>query len=220
LPGDFVMIEVADTGTGMPQEVVNRIFEPFFTTKQEGQGTGLGLSMVFGFIQQSGGHITVESTQGVGTVFRLHLPRSEGSPVEETAAIVPSAVVGGRECILVVEDNDAVRMITADLLTHLGYHVIEASQPQEALVVLESDRHIDLMFSDVVMPGGIDGFGLAQRARVMRPGLRLLLASGFAEFGDKSAMGLGEVRVLGKPFRQSELAHALREVLDAETTAS
>jgi CheY-like chemotaxis protein len=137
----------------------------------------------------------------------------------EPAPLIPSAVVGGRECILVVEDNEAVRMITADLLSQLGYDVIEARQPQEALEVLRDPRHIDLMFSDVVMPGGLDGFGLAQEARRLRPGLRLLLTSGFTEFGDKSAMGLGEVRVLGKPFRQSELAHALREVLDAETTA-
>ncbi len=219
LPGDYVMIEVADTGTGMSQDVVNRIFEPFFTTKKEGHGTGLGLSMVFGFIRQSGGHITVDSSPGVGTTFRLHLPRSEGEVAAEPTAIIPSAVVGGRECVLVVEDNEAVRMITADLLSQLGYDVIEACQPQAALEVLHSNRHIDVMFSDVVMPGGLDGFGLAQEARRLRPGLRLLLTSGFAEFTDKSAMGLGEVKVLGKPFRQSELAHALREVLDAETIA-
>ena len=215
LAGDYVMIEVSDTGTGMPPEVVERIFEPFFTTKQEGHGTGLGLSMVFGFIRQSGGFITVESTQGAGTTFRLHLPRGDGEVAAEPAPQMPAAIIGGSESILVVEDNEAVRYITTDLLTQLGYDVIEARNPLEALEVLASDRKIDLMFSDVVMPGGLDGFGLSQEAKRLRPGVKLLLTSGFAEFADRPASA-GQVRVLGKPFRQSELANALRDVLDTE----
>ena len=216
VPGDYVMIEVADTGTGMPPDVVNRIFEPFFTTKKEGHGTGLGLSMVFGFIRQSGGFIAVDSKLGAGTVFRLHLPRGEGQVEAEPVWTVPAEIVGGPESILVVEDNEAVRYITTDLLVQLGYDVLEAREPLEALEILASDRKIDLMFSDVVMPGGIDGFGLAQEAKRLRPGLKLLLTSGFAEFADRPHAGIGQVRMLGKPYRQSELANALREALDSE----
>lgn len=218
-PGEFVQIEVTDTGIGMPPDVVERIFEPFFTTKAEGHGTGLGLSMVFGFIRQSGGHITVSSTPGAGTSFYLHLPRSAGEVEVEAAPVLPSAVVGGNETILVVEDNDAVRMIATDLLIQLGYEIIEASSPQQALEVLASGRKIDLMFSDVVMPGGMDGFALAEEARRTHPTLRLLLASGFTEYGERAAHGLGAVKLLGKPFRQSELAHALREALEAKLPA-
>ena len=214
VPGDFVMIEVADTGAGMAQDVLDRIFEPFFTTKQEGHGTGLGLSMVFGFIRQSGGFITVDSKVGSGTTFRLHLPRGRGEVEIEQASLQPSTIVGGTESILVVEDNDAVRFITTDLLTQLGYDVIEARSPVEALEFLVGDRKIDLMFSDVVMPGGIDGFGLAQEASRMRPGLKLLLTSGFTEFAERAA-GSSPIRMLGKPFRQSELATTLREVIDS-----
>ena len=216
VPGDYVMIEVADTGTGMPPDVVNRIFEPFFTTNKEGHGTGLGLSMVFGFIRQSGGFIAVDSKLGAGTVFRLHLPRGEGQVEAEPVWTVPAEIVGGPESILVVEDNEAVRYITTDLLVQLGYDVLEAREPLEALEILASDRKIDLMFSDVVMPGGIDGFGLAQEAKRLRPGLKLLLTSGFAEFADRPHAGIGQVRMLGKPYRQSELANALREALDSE----
>ncbi len=218
-PGEFVQITVSDTGVGMPPDVVERIFEPFFTTKAEGHGTGLGLSMVFGFIRQSGGHITVTSVPGQGTTFCLHLPRSAGEVEVEAAPAAPSAVIGGRETILVVEDNDAVRMIATDLLIQLGYEIIEANSPQQALAVLESGRHIDLMFSDVVMPGGMDGFALAEQARRTHPQLRLLLTSGFTEYGERAAHGLGAVKLLGKPFRQSELAHALRDALDSPLPA-
>ena len=219
MPGDYVMIEVADSGTGMSQDVVNRIFEPFFTTKKEGHGTGLGLSMVFGFIRQSGGFIAVDSKLGSGTVFRLHLPRGEGEIEAEPVWSLPSEIVGGPESILVVEDNEAVRYITTDLLSQLGYDVLEAREPLEALEILASDRQIDLMFSDVVMPGGLDGFGLAQEAKRLRPGLKLLLTSGFAEFAERSQSGVGQIRMLGKPYRQSELANALREALDSEGQA-
>ena len=219
LPGDYVMIEVADTGTGMSPDVVNRIFEPFFTTKQEGHGTGLGLSMVFGFIRQSGGFITVDSKPGSGTTFRLNLPRGAGEVDVEPTWAAPAEIIGGPESILVVEDNEAVRFITADLLSQLGYDVIEARHPLEALDILASDRKIDLMFSDVVMPGGIDGFGLSLEAKRLRPELKLLLTSGFAEFADRPNAGAEQIRMLGKPFRQSELATALREAFDSEVQA-
>ncbi len=213
-PGDYVLIEVGDTGAGMAPHVVGRIFEPFFTTKDEGQGTGLGLSMVFGFVRQSGGHIVVDSTPGKGTVFRLHLPRAEGVIAAEPEARATPTIRGGSETILVVEDNDAVRMVTAELLEELGYNAILTDNPHSAMEVLTSDQPINLLFSDVVMPGGMDGFALAQRAAELRPGVKLLLTSGFAEFGNTPTIGAAKIRVLGKPFRQSELAQALREVLD------
>ncbi len=217
--GDYVLIEVADTGTGMPPQVVNRIFEPFFTTKDEGQGTGLGLSMVFGFIRQSGGHIVVDSVAGQGTVFRLHLPRADGVVAREPEATGATEIRGGSEAILVVEDNEAVRLVTTELLAQLGYNIIGVDNPQDALALIRSDRAIDLVFSDVVMPGGMDGFDLVKQARACRPALKLLLTSGYSQFAKSSDQGHvpGEapVRVLGKPFRQSELSQALREVLDA-----
>ncbi len=216
-PGDYVMIEVADTGVGMTADISQRIFEPFFTTKGEGQGTGLGLSMVFGFIRQSGGHITVSSVPGNGTAFQLYLPRAEGGPVAETEEQLraPPHLIGGSETILLVEDNEAVRLVTSELLGYLGYDVIETDNPHDALEILHSGRSIDLLFSDVVMPGGMDGFALINAAAVLRPKLKALLASGFAEFAGDSVLASANVRILGKPFRQSELASVLREILDA-----
>lgn len=213
-PGDYVLIEVADTGTGMPPHVVARIFEPFFTTKDEGQGTGLGLSMVFGFIRQSDGHIVVDSAPGQGTVFRLHLPRADGVVAPEPEPAAPSEIRGGCETILVVEDNEAVRLVTTELLSQLGYRIISVDNPQDAMGLLHTDPNIDLLFSDVVMPGGMDGFALVKQARAFNPALKVLLTSGYSEFGNRPA-GEAPVPVLGKPFRQSGLSQALREVLDA-----
>lgn len=214
--GEYVMIEVSDTGIGMEQAVAARIFEPFFTTKGEGHGTGLGLSMVFGFIRQSGGHITVASQPGQGTVFRLFLPRADGAPVVERPvdARPPPSAIGGSETILVVEDNEAVRQVTADLLDHLGYTVLQTSNAQEALALLEGLAPVDLLFSDVVMPGGIDGFALVNQAVSLRPGLRALLASGYVDGTGAGQSSQAPARLLGKPFRQSELARVVREILD------
>jgi len=209
--GDYVMIEVQDTGTGMAQDVVARVFEPFFTTKNEGQGTGLGLSMVFGFIRQSGGHITVDSVLDRGTIFRLHLPRCEGGEeVEFEVAQPPSEAVGGRETILLVEDNEAVRSITTDILIQFGYEVIATANAYHALTILLGEQKVDLLLSDVVMPGGLDGFALIRHASQLRPGLPVLLASGFVEPSEP----IPGVRVLSKPYRQADLARAVRETLD------
>ncbi len=210
-PGDYVMIEVQDTGTGMPPEVAARVFEPFFTTKDEGHGTGLGLSMVFGFIRQSGGHISLDSTLGRGTIFRLYLPRCDGTEEPETDASPPLAdAVGGRETILLVEDNEAVRGITTDILENFGYAVIPTANAYHALTILLGDEPVDLLLSDVVMPGGLDGFALIRHANQLRPDLPVLLASGFV---DQSQPNPG-IRVLAKPYRQADLARAVREVLD------
>ncbi len=211
-PGDYVMIEVSDTGSGIPPDVMSRIFEPFFTTKQEGRGTGLGLSMVFGFIRQSGGHITVESQPGLGTTFRLYLPRAEGDTEDETQQ-TQAPMIGGSETILLVEDNEPVRTITTELLEMIGYHVIAVEHPSTALDLLESDAPIDLLFSDVVMPGGMDGFALVDAALTLRPTLKALLASGYAESTAPPGQRSASIRLLTKPFRQSELARVVRDVL-------
>jgi signal transduction histidine kinase/CheY-like chemotaxis protein len=213
-PGDYVLIEVADTGTGMAPQVVSHIFEPFFTTKDEGQGTGLGLSMVFGFIRQSGGHIVVDSAPGQGTVFRLYLPRADGVVAPEPEPAAPSEIRGGCETILVVEDNEGVRLVTTELLSQLGYRIIGVDNPQDAMQLIKANPGIDLVFSDVVMPGGMDGFALVKQARAFKPALKVLLTSGYSEFGNRPGNDAA-VRVLGKPFRQSQLAHTLREILDA-----
>jgi len=219
-PGSYVLIEVSDSGSGIAPDVMARIFEPFFTTKLEGRGTGLGLSMVFGFIRQSGGHITVHSTAGTGTTFRLYLPRAEGLATEETVAIEGGATVGGDETILLVEDNEPVRTITAELLTLLGYQVVAVEHPHEALSLLASGRHVDLLFSDVVMPGGMDGFQLVEAASRMQPGLPALLASGYAENAAPLGSVAAGVRMLTKPFRQSELARVVREILDSRVPSA
>jgi signal transduction histidine kinase len=211
-PGDYVMIEVSDTGTGIPPEVMSRIFEPFFTTKPEGRGTGLGLSMVFGFIRQSGGHITVDSRPARGTTFRLYLPRAEGT-ADATDSPPQAPVIGGDETILLVEDNEPVRTITAELLELLGYHVIAVEHPSTALDLLRTDTRIDLLFSDVVMPGGMDGFALVDAALQCRPSLKALLASGYADSTAPRGSRSAEIRLLTKPFRQSELARVVRDVL-------
>jgi CheY-like chemotaxis protein len=181
------------------------------TTKQEGRGTGLGLSMVFGFIRQSGGHITVDSVLDRGTIFRLHLPRCEGGEeVEFEVAQPPSEAVGGRETILLVEDNEAVRSITTDILIQFGYEVIATANAYHALTILLGEQKVDLLLSDVVMPGGLDGFALIRHASQLRPGLPVLLASGFVEPSEP----IPGVRVLSKPYRQADLARAVRETLD------
>jgi PAS domain S-box-containing protein len=213
-PGDFTMVEVSDTGTGMSPEVMNKIFEPFFTTKEPGKGTGLGLSMVFGFLRQSGGHVNVYSEPGIGTTFRLYLPRAQ---VEADAAVpleVEPIRRGAGETLLVVEDNNGVRRVVTRQLQELGYRVLEHDQAAEALAVLEREP-VDLLFSDVVMPGGIGGIELARLALERRPSMKILLTSGFPNVrGDKNANLPVGVPLLSKPYSREELAAALRATLD------
>jgi PAS domain S-box-containing protein len=213
-PGDYVMLEVSDSGGGIPPEVMAHIFEPFFTTKEPGKGTGLGLSMVFGFVKQSGGHINVYSEPGVGTTFRLYLPRDPAGRAAAAASEPAAATAGGDETVLVVEDNEAVRRIVMRQLASLGYRVAAAGSAAEALEVLARER-ITLLFSDIVMPGGMSGIELAEAARARWPGLRVLLTSGFPE---ARLRGTGYpadgVRLLSKPYGREQLARTLREVLD------
>ena len=214
-PGDYVMMAVTDTGTGMPPEVLAHVFEPFYTTKEIGKGTGLGLSMIYGFAKQSGGHVKIYSEVDHGTTVRLYLPRlsSGSSNADRTSAVAPRQ--GGGETILVVEDNPDVRRLVLRQLTELGYRVVEAANGLEALSILEGGPAIDLLFTDVVMPGGMTGRQLAEAARSRRPKLKTLFTSGYTE---DSILRLGKldpgVRLLSKPYRKHELAARIRDVLD------
>jgi PAS domain S-box-containing protein len=215
VPGDFAMIEVSDNGVGMPPDVMARIFEPFFTTKGQGKGTGLGLSMVFGFMKQSGGSINVYSEPGVGTTFRLYLPRAADDGEVETRTVIEEAPPGRGETVLAVEDNAALRRIVVRQLAELGYRPLEAESAAAALAVLERE-HVDLLFSDVIMPGELSGLELARTVVGRWPHIGVLLTSGFP--GTKIAGSLGEegtARLLSKPYRKPDLARALRAVLES-----
>ena len=214
-PGDYVLIEVSDTGTGIPKDLLGRIFEPFFTTKEPGRGSGLGLAMVFGFMKQSGGHVSVYTEDRRGTTFRLYLPPAQGRNRQAVVDPEPAAASGGSETILLVEDNAPLRRATVQQLAALGYAVYEADNAASALELLRGPQHVDLLFSDVVMPGAVDGIGLAQRAAELRPGIHVLLASGFpdARGAEDRAVAPG-LPLLNKPFRQEELARAVRDLLD------
>jgi signal transduction histidine kinase/CheY-like chemotaxis protein len=212
-PGDYVQLSISDTGTGMPPEVRDRVFEPFFTTKDKGRGTGLGLAMVYGFVKQSGGHITIYSEQGHGTTFNLYLPRapaSATSAAEKPIYTDPHA----RETILVVEDDERVRKLTIRRLKLIGYNVLEAKDGPAAVEILRSDEAIDLVFTDLIMPGGLSGRDVANKARELKPGIKVLLTSGYAEelvHGDD--LRQERLMVLRKPYQQADLVAALREVL-------
>ena len=208
----YVVIEVRDDGVGMPEEVRLRVFEPFFTTKDVGKGSGLGLSQVYGFVSQSEGEVRLESKLGEGTAFHLRLPAS-AAQAELARREAPSAtVVGGSERILLVEDDATVLALTLDVLTGLGYQVTTATNATEALERLQADTDLDLLFTDVVMPGGVSGLSLARTARDLRPTLRVLLTSGFV--GENRAIDGREFPLLDKPYEAAVLATTLRKLLD------
>ncbi|WP_198147547.1 GAF domain-containing hybrid sensor histidine kinase/response regulator [Sphingobium chungbukense] len=214
--GDYVMIAVADTGTGMSQETLAKIFEPFFTTKEIGRGTGLGLSQVYGFVKQSGGHIEVQSREGQGTTVQLFLPRFTGKAGPWEGARVPGADRQAKgETILVVEDDAGVRAYSAEILRDLGYRVIEAADGAAALRLVERrGQGIDLLFTDVVMPG-MSGSELAQRALALRPGLKVLFTSGYTRDGFMRDGRLeAGIALLPKPFALGDLAGQIRRLLD------
>jgi PAS domain S-box-containing protein len=215
-PGDYAMLAVTDTGCGMALDVVERAFEPFFTTKRIGSGSGLGLSMIYGFAKQSGGHLKIYSEVGHGTTVRLYLPRGS-APTETIAAPLPIPVsqTRGGETILVVEDDADVRAYVVGQLKGMGYDIIEAADGPQAEKVLQSETPIDLLFTDVVMPGGMTGRKLAEQAKAHRPRLKTLFTSGYTE---NSIIHQGKldpgVHLLSKPYRRQELARKIREVLD------
>ena len=216
--GDYVVLSVADTGSGMAPEVRARAFEPFFTTKGPSKGSGLGLSTIYGFAHQSGGNVTIYSEPGRGTTVNLYLPKAQDlrDRVEKPAA-APVAHANRGETVLVVEDDDRVRRLTATRLQQLGYEVHEAANGQAALAILGETPGIDLVFSDQVMPGGMSGLDLAERLREMHPKMRIVLTSGYSAdlIGREKVDGLG-LKVLRKPYQQSQLAQVLREALDGE----
>jgi len=213
-PGDFVMIEVSDIGSGMSPETVSQIFEPFFTTKQLGKGTGLGLSMVFGFLKQSGGHVSVYSELGQGTTFRLYLPRAVSETVSVEAAEPQQILRGAGETVLVVEDNPSMRRVALRQLRELGYRVLECDRAAAALDLLQREP-VDLLFTDIVMPGGLDGIELARIAQERWPELKVVLTSGFPQARvDGNGGQLGTLLLLSKPYHKEELAAALRAMLD------
>jgi CheY-like chemotaxis protein len=217
--GDFVMIAVSDSGTGMADAVKEKIFEPFFSTKTTGRGTGLGLSMVYGFVRRSGGLIRVDSTPGRGTVFSLYLPRArdEAGPPAAAEAEAKPGLPGGAETILVVDDEEALIEVACLYLRSFGYRTLTANGGAQALAVLRSGTAVDLLFSDVVMPGSLDGYRLAEEARRLRPGLRVLLASGYSLSRQEDSEYLARLAadLLKKPYSQADLAHAVRRALDA-----
>jgi PAS domain S-box-containing protein len=216
-PGQYVLLAITDTGCGIPQETMDKVFEPFFTTKAEGRGSGLGLSMVYGFVKQSNGHIKLYSEIDLGTTIKLYLPRSI-EPEDVTVQVVNRDVEGGSESILVVEDDAEVREISVATLLDLGYRVLKARDAQSALNVIESGQPIDLLFTDVVMPGPMRSTELARKARERLPAIAVLFTSGYTEnaivHGGRLDAG---VELLPKPYSREALAHKIRNVLAKRT---
>jgi CheY-like chemotaxis protein len=214
--GNYVMVAVSDTGTGITPENLERVFDPFFTTKEVGKGTGLGLSMVFGFVKQSNGHIKIYSEVGHGTTVKIYLPRATGlsdTPVESVASTL---IKGGHETILVVEDDALVRRYVITQIQSLGYKTLEASRASEALEIIDSPETIDLLFTDVIMPGSLNGRQLVDEALVRRPGLKTLFTSGYTENAivHHGRLDTG-VLLLTKPYRKSDLARMIRMALES-----
>jgi PAS domain S-box-containing protein len=216
LPGDYVAVSVSDTGAGMPADVIERAFEPFFTTKDVGKGSGLGLSMVYGYLKQSGGHVKIYSEVGQGTTVNLYFPRlaPAGAANDATQDGAAGRTQGGREQILVVEDTDDMRELTVAQLQRLGYTVFSADQGADAVELLERHRDVTLLLTDVSLPGGINGRQLAERAQRMRPNLKVLYMSGYTEEAliHQGRLDPG-IRLLQKPFHNDDLATQVRAAL-------
>jgi PAS domain S-box-containing protein len=222
-PGRYVQLCVSDTGTGMSKDVAARAFDPFFSTKEVGKGTGLGLSMVYGFMKQSGGHIEIYSEIGLGTTFRIYLPVSADAELPKIVAATRGDPIG-METILAVEDDDLVRANTERVLRSLGYKLLIASNGPAAMTFLERDDHIDLLFTDVVMPGGMSGRQLAEEACAMRPSLKVLFTSGYTDnplihHGRHGRLDPG-VHLIRKPYRKWDLALKLRQLLDTNRSSA
>jgi PAS domain S-box-containing protein len=215
LPGPYVMLAVSDSGTGMSKEVQDRVFEPFFTTKEVGEGSGLGMSMVYGFVKQSGGYIRIYSEEGHGTTIKLYLPPAR----RQTEAAAPAAapLLRGWETIMVVEDDSLVRNFVAAQLQSLGYKTVAAADARAALVIIDNGQPFDLLFTDVIMPGGMTGRQLADETAKRRPGIKVLYTSGYT---DNAIMHHGRldkgVLLLTKPYRKSQLAKMVRRALTGE----
>jgi len=215
--GDYAMLSITDTGTGIPPEMLTKVFEPFFTTKGVGKGTGLGLSMVYGFIKQSQGHIAIDSEVGRGTTFKLYLPRSVGGK-EEGTVCQQAPIPGGRERILVVEDDAQVRASVVRQLERLGYDVSQAPDGAVGVAAFEAaNQPYDLLLTDVIMPGPLNGKALADEVARRWPKTRVLFMSGYSEdvITHHGRLDAG-VRLLSKPFRMTDLATTIREAFDEQ----
>jgi len=217
-PGPYVMLAISDTGVGMDKETMSHLFEPFFTTKEVGKGTGLGLATVYGIVKQSGGHITVYSEPGLGTTFKVYLPRveEESAAEEEPQLQIPAELLQGQETILVVEDEEVVRDLAVRVLRKQGYTVLQAQDGAEALrVCREHQGPIHLLITDVVMPGGMSGRQVAEQLQPLQPEMKVLYMSGYTENAivHHGVLELGTV-LLQKPFTPSSLAHKVRQILD------
>jgi CheY-like chemotaxis protein len=214
-PGDYVMVCVTDTGTGMTQEVMEKAFDPFFTTKEVGKGSGLGLSMIYGFVKQSNGYVSLYSELGIGTSVKLYLPRA-GIAQTPASADADTVERGNGETILIVEDNDAMQAHAVDMVCELGYRTVTARDATEALTLLKGAAPIDLLFTDIVIPGGLSGIDLAREAMALRPGLKVLYTSGYTE---NAVMHDGRLAAgspfLNKPYRRQDLATKIRRALDS-----
>jgi PAS domain S-box-containing protein len=218
LPGRYAVVSITDTGTGMPPEVMARALDPFFTTKEEGKGTGLGLAMVYGFAKQSGGAVKIYSEPGHGTTVRLIFPATDGVAQAEAPAAPNIADRPGSETILIVDDRPDVAETARAILADMGYTIHVAHGAREALDVLDAQERVDLLFTDLIMPGGMNGVMLARAAREQRPRIRVLLTTGYAEASlERTDAGGSEFEMINKPFRRIDLIRRVRRVLDGPT---
>jgi CheY-like chemotaxis protein len=213
-PGNYVMVAVSDTGEGIPASLLDKVFEPFFTTKDVGKGSGLGLSMVYGFVKQSNGHIKIYSEQGHGTTVKLYLPQAAGGAPMQADAVASSGVERGDESILIVEDDALVREYVVTQIRGLGYDTLSASNAAEALAIIDGPERIDLLFTDVIIPGTMNGRQLAIEALARRQGLKVLYTSGYTENAivHHGRLDAG-VLLLAKPYLRSDLARMIRTAL-------
>ena len=214
-PGNYVLVAVTDSGHGIPADILNNVFEPFFTTKDVDKGSGLGLSMVYGFVKQSNGHIKIYSEAGHGTTVRIYLPQATGVALPAEPVSEPS-IEGGHETILVVEDDNLVRTFVVGQIQSLGYATLAAINAKEALVVIDGPQKVDLLFTDMIMPGSMNGRQLADAALQRRASLKVLFTSGYS---NEAIIHHGHldagVLLLAKPYRKSDLAHMIRAALAA-----
>ncbi|MFF8800423.1 MULTISPECIES: hybrid sensor histidine kinase/response regulator [unclassified Methylobacterium] len=217
-PGAYVVVSVTDTGTGMPSEILTRVMEPFFTTKGEGKGTGLGLAMVYGFVKQSGGSVKIYSEVGHGTTVRLLFPASDHKIEDEAKPVQRAVDRHGTETVLIVDDRPDVAATAGTILEDFGYKVVVVDSPRVAIEILDGEARIDLLFTDLIMPGGMNGVMLARAARERQPKIKVLLTTGYAEASlERTDAGGTEFEIINKPYKRMELARRVRRVIDGPT---